>query len=314
LCLTLLLAIPVAHGIEVPRLVCEAPVYDFGAIADTQTVSHTFILRNTGAAPVIVQRIFACCGLSANLSATNLPPGSNAVLTVTLNPAGMRGAVEKPVDLITNDPINRYCRALFRGSVTPTILVEPRYVNFDVQRGDVVAVAEVLVSPAPDSRLRVTDVAASAGFAASFVTDTGGVFRVRAQTVPPLTNGWNRGMLTVFTDHPAHRQFNVPISAHVAEEWNVYPAEILLSDASFKATNLTRWVVVSSRFGRGFEVGSVETPDGSGVVTVQQLRTNIVRLAVGGIRTGPEIDGKVLRVRLRTDPPTELSIPFRMAQ
>lgn len=314
LCLALLLAAGVAQGVEVPRLLCEASVHDFGAIMDTQTVSHTFILRNNGAAPVIVQRVFACCGLSANLSATNIPSGSNATLQVTLSPSGMRGAVEKPVDLIINDPVNRYCRALFRGSVTPTILVEPRYVNFDIQRGDAVAVAEVLVSPTPDSRLRVTNVAASAGFAASFATDTGGVFRVRAQTIPPLSNGWHRGMLTVFTDHPAHRQLNVPISAHVAEEWNVQPAEILLTDASFSVTNLTRWIVVSSRFGRGFEVESVETPDGSGAVTVQQLRTNIVRFAVGGIRAGPEIDGKVIRARLRTEPPVDIAVPFRFVR
>lgn len=304
----------IAGAVERPHVVCEAPVYDFGRIVDTQAVDHTFILRNTGTATALVHRIFACCGLTATVSATNIPPGSNALLSVTLRADGMRGVIEKPVDLVCNDPQSRYCRVLFKGHVEPTVLVEPRYVSLDVQRGDVPAGQEIVVAPITNLPFRVTNVAASAGFSASFRPDTGGVFRVLVQTVPPLSNGWHRGTVSVLTDSPGNPRINVPVTVSIAYEWVVQPPEIVLTAASAAITNLTRWVVVSSRFGRELVVESVESPDQGIIVTRQQLRTNVVRMAVGNIPAGPEIDGKAVRVRLRGAPPVELTIPFRMAQ
>jgi hypothetical protein len=303
-----------AGAVERPQVFCEAPVFDFGKIADTQTVSRTFTLRNTGTTTAVVQRVFACCGLTASLSSTNLPPGSNALLHVTLRADGMKGAIEKPVDVISNDPQNRYCRVLFKGYVEPTIMVDPRYVGFDVQRGDMPASREIVISPAGNLSFHLTNVTATTGFAASFAADTGGVFRVQVQTVPPLSNGWHRGTVDMFGDHPGYPRISVPVSVHVADEWIVQPPEIVLTAASIEVTNLTRWVVVSSRFGRAFAVESVEKPDPRMVVTPQQLRTNLVRMAVVNIPAGPEIEGKALHIRLRATPPVEMTVPFKMAQ
>jgi hypothetical protein len=304
----------IAGAVDRPRVVCDTPVYDFGRIADTQVVTRIFILRNTGTATAVVHRVFACCGLTASLSSTNLPPGSNALLSVTLCAAGMRGAIDKPVDLICNDPQDRYCRVLFKGHVEPTVLVDPRYVVFDIQRGETPASREITIAPAAHLSFRVTNVTASAGFAASFRPDTGGVFRVQVQTVPPLSMGWHRGTVNVFSDSPGNANISVPVSVNVADEWVVQPSEIVLTAASTAMTNLTRWVIVSSRFGRELAVESLEKPDPRIVVKEEQLRTNMVRMAIGSIPAGQEIDGKALRMKLRITPPIEITIPFRLAQ
>lgn len=311
--LALLLAEPPATAAGVPRVVCDDSVFDFGAITDTQTVSHTFTIRNAGSVPAAIHRVFACCGLDASLSSTNLPPGSNACLRVTLSPAGMRGTIEKPVDLITSDPRDRYCRVLVRGTVTPTIVVEPRVLSLGTRRAGEPAAAEVVVSAVDGALLRVTNVSASAGFTASYTEGTGGVFHVQVAAIPPPSNGWHRGAVCIFTDQTTHPLIHVPVHVNVASEWIVQPAEIVLTDASMRSTHLTRWVVISSRFGRGFSIGSIDKPDPDLDVTQQQLRSNIVRLAVSGIRAGPGIDGRCLAVGLKTEPPVELRIPFRMA-
>ena len=84
--------------------------YDFGSLSGSQEVSHNFILKNGGDAPLIVIHAYATCGCtSAEISASIIPPGKAGLVTVyftpTLSTDGSQ-AVRRGVILETNDPVN----------------------------------------------------------------------------------------------------------------------------------------------------------------------------------------------------------------
>jgi hypothetical protein len=55
------LCIAVGAFADPARLDCEMPDFDFGISLDTQVVTHTFILRNTGDAAVPIAQVRSSC-------------------------------------------------------------------------------------------------------------------------------------------------------------------------------------------------------------------------------------------------------------
>jgi hypothetical protein len=63
--LTVLLLQPVLFAAE-PKLPCDTPNFDFGYATQTQNVRHAFLLRNTGDAPVSIERVHNTCGCTTS--------------------------------------------------------------------------------------------------------------------------------------------------------------------------------------------------------------------------------------------------------
>lgn len=99
------------------RLVCTNRSYDFGAIAATQQVKRIFTLGNSGAIPLNIGHVQACCGLTVRLASTNVPPHTNTLLEVTFSPGSVSGAIRKTVYLHTNDPDAKIAPFRLLGSV-----------------------------------------------------------------------------------------------------------------------------------------------------------------------------------------------------
>jgi hypothetical protein len=71
-------------------------------------VQHTFAIRNTGRAPLTVMRLYTTCDyLTADLSASVIPPGRVALLVLTFDPNPPdidHGLVRRGAILESNDP------------------------------------------------------------------------------------------------------------------------------------------------------------------------------------------------------------------
>jgi hypothetical protein len=59
-----------------PRILCEEPTFDFGSRDASETVDHTFVLRNTGTADLEIKSVQPACGCTtAELEKKTVPPG-----------------------------------------------------------------------------------------------------------------------------------------------------------------------------------------------------------------------------------------------
>jgi Protein of unknown function (DUF1573) len=88
-----------------PKLVIQQNSFDFGAIKQGETVSHTFVLTNSGGDLLKINNVQASCGCTAaSPEKSELAPGESTNLTVKFNSTGRMGNQVKTVKVFTNDP------------------------------------------------------------------------------------------------------------------------------------------------------------------------------------------------------------------
>lgn len=109
-------AVPVTQAGQGPRLICDAPVFEYGRVANTQEVEHVFQLRNGGDAPLEIGRIYSGCGCTrTQIDATNLVPGATATVAVVFHLRGRSGARIINIFVSSNDPVDPVFRLQCRG-------------------------------------------------------------------------------------------------------------------------------------------------------------------------------------------------------
>lgn len=91
-----------------PSIQVSESFYDFGSVRSDQVLTHTFIIANKGASPLVIQQAFTTCGCTlAEISTDKIPPGKVALLTLQFDPSfhNMKGTtVRRGVIISTNDP------------------------------------------------------------------------------------------------------------------------------------------------------------------------------------------------------------------
>lgn len=82
------------------KLVVEAPSFDFGKVDQGQLIEHTFVLRNAGGQPLVVEDIKPGCGCTV-VSVPNGPiaPGAVYQLRVVFNTNGKLGPQMRTIHL-----------------------------------------------------------------------------------------------------------------------------------------------------------------------------------------------------------------------
>ncbi|MRS02641.1 DUF1573 domain-containing protein [bacterium] len=99
----------------IPANLSEEPVirvsesfFDFGEVNSHIVLRRTFVIANTGQSALIIQRAYTTCGCTvADFTATEIPPGKVALMTLQFDPGfhEMRGTtVRRGVIIETNDP------------------------------------------------------------------------------------------------------------------------------------------------------------------------------------------------------------------
>jgi hypothetical protein len=96
------------------------PTHDFGAIAEADGLaSHTFIIKNTGADPLVITRVTASCGCTRpDWTKSPIEPGSSGEVTISYNPKGRPGPFLKSVAVVSNAK-NKRTLLYVKGNVTP---------------------------------------------------------------------------------------------------------------------------------------------------------------------------------------------------
>ncbi len=91
-----------------PVLVADVLTYDFGDVVNGEVVSHDFLLRNEGSAPLIVETVITTCGCTtATLEPMTIQAGESGKVHVTFDSGAhgpdLRGAIVREIFITTND-------------------------------------------------------------------------------------------------------------------------------------------------------------------------------------------------------------------
>ena len=91
-----------------PTIAVSEKSYDFGSIGPTDVVKRTFVIFNTGNAPLTISRAYTTCGCTtADITTSLIPPGKVAEVTLTFD-AGFHDTagqtVRRGLIIENNDP------------------------------------------------------------------------------------------------------------------------------------------------------------------------------------------------------------------
>src|SRR5215813_10438901 len=86
-----------------PKIAMEEREHNFGKVKQGEEVSHTFKIKNEGAAELVIQNVSPACGCTASDFPRKLAPGEEGNITLAVKTAGMNGKNDRYADVISND-------------------------------------------------------------------------------------------------------------------------------------------------------------------------------------------------------------------
>ncbi len=298
-----------------PKIACDGALFDFGVQDESEPVKKVFVIRNDGAADLLIRGVRTSCGCAAASPSTNrIAAGEQATVSVTLSLRGRRGAQTKSVTVESNDPVQPAFMLTLTGTATSELSLEPPFVTFGNLEATASATREVrLASRSPDTRI-TNAVCDSPYFRAEIAKPQAGLPpTILLSTVPPLPGGQTRGTLRVYTDHPSKKELEATVMAIVLPEVRVLPDEIVVRGQPGTGSRHVALRVLPCSV-REFQVLSVEMPLPSMQSTLKKTETGDYLIDIPSVPCGPEINGKNIRIRTTLHAMREIVVPLRFIQ
>ncbi len=205
--------------LSAPRIVIEAPRFDFDPVLEGTIVEHEFKIANTGDAPLTIDDIRTGCGCTSADFTRTIPPGGTGHVVIKGNTEGYGGETfSKTITIFCNDLQEPRSRLFINGRVRRFAGIEPAKA---VLRGMVGTPTEVQVhiTPEEDFPFRVVSSYADErlGDKIAFTLQEKGnhyILTVKNQMKMP---GRYWGVIHLKTDHPEKRDLLIRVMGDMAE-------------------------------------------------------------------------------------------------
>jgi hypothetical protein len=122
----IVLPLPAAGG--APRAEVRETSFDFGKTTEDQALTHTFVIKNTGAAPLNIEEVDPDCACTVPSYAKTIPPGGQGDLTLTIKPFSVMHRFTKKTKVRLNDPNQPMLILTLTGVAQPFIEIQPSHI------------------------------------------------------------------------------------------------------------------------------------------------------------------------------------------
>jgi len=117
---------PAPELVALPRLVVDAPAFDFGQLPQGAPIDHGFDVRNDGGAPLTIIDLRTACDCTATLDGPHdLPAGARATLRLRCATDTTPGPQRRTVTVYSNDPEHRAMVLIVTGTVALEAAADP---------------------------------------------------------------------------------------------------------------------------------------------------------------------------------------------
>ena len=113
-------------GAQVPKATLLEPDFQFGKVAMGSKVEHTFLVRNTGDAPLRMKNVTMTAPLRPVKLQATIAPGQEAQLKFSLDTTQLSKEFDGRIVLTTDDPKTPQLEMRFSGEVLPSLEVTPK--------------------------------------------------------------------------------------------------------------------------------------------------------------------------------------------
>jgi hypothetical protein len=123
-----------------PRAEVSQTVYDFGEVFEDQALTHTFEVKNSGDAPLIIKHIDSDCACTTSEADRRIPPGGVGRIQLTIEPYSVLRQFAKKTTLFLNDPANPAIVLTMQGYGKPFIEIQPNHiVRLEGKPGEIIS-------------------------------------------------------------------------------------------------------------------------------------------------------------------------------
>lgn len=116
--MAILLATGMASAQKKAVISADETSHDFGQIKEADgKVSTTFVVKNTGDAPLVITRVIASCGCTTpEWTKEPIAPGATGNIKITYDPKGRPGPFSKTISVYSNGKTGSFILTI-RGEV-----------------------------------------------------------------------------------------------------------------------------------------------------------------------------------------------------
>lgn len=101
-----------------PKLILEKNIFDIGRVKAGANIQVSFKFKNVGKTNLEIRKILSSCGCTnVKVKEPTIKPGATGEITGVFSSSGQKGAINKTITVITNDPKNLSLILWIRGTV-----------------------------------------------------------------------------------------------------------------------------------------------------------------------------------------------------
>ena len=111
-----------------PVATIKETTFDFGKIFEDRALTHTFMVENTGSAPLTVEDVDPDCACTVASYDKTIPPGREGAITLTIKPFSVIHQFKKEAKVRLNDPERPMVQLVMTGMALPFIEILPSHI------------------------------------------------------------------------------------------------------------------------------------------------------------------------------------------
>jgi len=111
-----------------PVATIRETTFDFGKIFEDRALTHTFMVKNTGSAPLKVEDVDPDCACTVASYDKTIPPGQEGAITLTIKPFSVLQQFKKETKIRLNDPERPMVQLVMTGLALPFIEILPSHI------------------------------------------------------------------------------------------------------------------------------------------------------------------------------------------
>ncbi len=191
--------------------------YEFPSILEGKAVSHTFVVKNTGTAPLVIYKVQTTCGCTTANYTEQIAPGEAGSVTISFKTWGYGGRnVSKTATVITNSPSSQSIKLQITGPVEEFANINPRFVRLYGAPGEPIQMV-VAVTPSAKHPFRILEqpIGNEAHFRCSLKQQDGTYLLTVANKMTSEGDYYDK--ITLKTDHPVNPEIKIRVYGNISK-------------------------------------------------------------------------------------------------
>ncbi|OHE31581.1 MAG: hypothetical protein A3K40_08410 [Syntrophobacterales bacterium RIFOXYC2_FULL_60_23] len=120
--------LPIPAAAAAPQAAVPQTAFDFGKITEDRPLTHTFVIRNTGTAPLQIVEVDPDCACTVPKYDRSIHPGGEGGITLTIKPFSVLHRFKKETKVRLNDPDQPVLYLTMTGVAQPFIEIKPSHI------------------------------------------------------------------------------------------------------------------------------------------------------------------------------------------